>query len=349
VLPLAAPSPACATLFGMNAVPRDEVYRTYWTFAVERQRIFMRRLAGESQPWTDDPILQSYKFCNAFRASDRVSQFLIRYVIYDGRERSPEDVLLRIVLFRLFSKPATWRALETALGDVSASTFDEERTGAVLDGLYARGESLYTGAFILCANKAYGHARKHRNHLALVRALLASGLSSVLARARGLRDVYEAFLAFPLLGPFMAYQLAIDINYSELTDFSEDEFTVPGPGAERGFRKCFKSLGSANPAAIIDWMVENQERECERLGLEPPALFGRRLHAIDCQSLFCEVDKYSRVAFPELKSDRTRIKAAFVPTPEPLPLFYSPKWGLNERLPLSMRTTAPVAEQLAVA
>jgi len=33
-----------------------------------------------------------------------------------------------------------------------------------------------------------------------------------------------------MVGYFLAYQFITDINYSTLTDFSEMEFTVPGPG-----------------------------------------------------------------------------------------------------------------------
>jgi hypothetical protein len=57
------------------------------------------------------------------------------------------------------------------------------------------------------------------------------------------------------------------------------------------------------------------------------------LHAIDCQGLFCEIDKASRVMFPQLKSDRVRIKQEFRPSPQPLHLFYPPKWRLNQKLP----------------
>lgn len=329
---------------GMHTRARPDVYRTYWTLAVRRQEIFERRMEGDPGPWTSDPILMQYKFCNTFRASDRVSQFLIRDVIYDGSTRTPESTLLRIILFRLFSKPATWRALERTVGDLTSKTFAADRIDATLDDLYARGETIYTNAFILCANKAYGHERKHRNHLALIRAMRSGGLSKLVARARGLRDLYDALIAYPLLGRFMAYQIAIDINYSELTNFDENEFTVAGPGAERGIRKCFTDVGGRTPEQVISWMVDHQADECERLGLKPPTLYQRPLHAIDCQGLFCELDKYARVAFPDLRSNRQRIKTTFTPTNEPLPLFYPPKWGLNDRLPGSV--TAPAQQSL---
>jgi hypothetical protein len=44
-------------------VPRGGVYELYWIFAARRQAAFEQRLAGEPAPWTDDPILQIYKFC----------------------------------------------------------------------------------------------------------------------------------------------------------------------------------------------------------------------------------------------------------------------------------------------
>jgi 5-hmdU DNA kinase-like protein len=316
---------------------RPAVYDTYWRLAAERQRIFHLRAEGQPAPWTDDRILASYKFCNTYRASDRISQYLIREVIYGSDDDpSAEDLLLRIIFFRLFSKEETWQAVERRVGLLSVKDFDAAAIDQCLEEHLLAGTSIYTSAFILCANRAYGHARKHRNHLALLEAMFGSGrLPRTIAAVRSLQELYDALLEWPLLGPFMAYQLAIDINYSELVDFSEDEFTVAGPGALRGLRKCFVDAGGLSPDALICHMVHRQDAEFARLGIPFQDLFGRRLHAIDCQGLFCELDKYARVAFPELKSNRVRIKARFAPTPRPLSLFYPPKWGLNGRLPAS--------------
>jgi len=311
---------------------RQEVHRAYWHLACERQGIFERRLAGKPPPWTRDAILGCYRFTNPWRASDRVSQFLIREVIYTPQPMRAEDQITRIVLFRLLSRPATWRALEQRHGPITGATLRGQRLATSLDQLRREGP-IYTSAFILCANKAYGFDQKHRNHIALVREMLRGGrLSRALARARSLRSVYEALGAFPLIGPFMAYQLAIDLNYSELIDFCEDEFTVPGPGAERGIRKIFPDASRHEMPRLIHGMVDEQEQACASLELVLPRLAAhRRLHAIDCQNLFCELDKYARVAFPDITSNRTRIKARFEPSPEALPEpFYPPKWGINE-------------------
>lgn len=309
---------------------RGDVYNAYWHLASERQAIFEQRLAGHPGPWTDDPILAQYKFTNPWRASDRVSQYLIRDVIYDDLNVEAEDLVARIVLFRLFSRPATWRAIEAGLGPVRSTTLDDQALPKLLDEMRAEGP-IYTNAFILCATKAYGYDRKHLNHLALVREMVGSGgLVRAIERATSLKAVYERLSEFPLIGPFMAYQLAIDLNYSPLLDFSEDEFTVPGPGAERGIRKVFPQATRADMPAIIHRMVAEQDDACRAIGRPVPRLMNvRPLRAIDCQNLFCELDKYARVRFPELRSNRVRIKAEFRPSPEPLPQpFYPPRWGL---------------------
>jgi alpha-glutamyl/putrescinyl thymine pyrophosphorylase clade 1 len=107
---------------------------------------------------------------------------------------------------------------------------------------------------------------------------------------------------------------------------------MPGPGALRGIAKCFEDLGDHSAHEVIHWMVDHQHSEFERLGLEFRSLWGRPLHAIDCQGLFCEVDKYSRVAFPDLRSSRVRIKAKFRPKAALSTPFFPPKWGLNSTI-----------------
>jgi hypothetical protein len=319
----------------VRATPRSDVFDAYWHFASERQRIFEARLEDEDGPWTEDPILARYKFCNAFRASDRVSQYLISQVIYgpQARDLDAEDVFLRIILFRLFSKESTWAALEEATGGVRRETLDVERLGDLLDELRREGP-IYTAAFILCAHDAYGHRVKHRNHLELVKRMFAPGaLGAHLGRAAHLKDVYEALRDWPMIGAFMGYQLAVDLNYSEHLDFDENDFTVPGPGAVRGLSKVFSDFGDRTPRQLIMEMVETQEEHFARLGLTWAGLFGRPLHAIDCQGLFCETDKYARVAFPELTSNRVRIKQEFREPKARIDLFYPPKWAINDRIP----------------
>src|SRR5690606_31233135 len=120
---------------------------------------------------------------------------------------------------------------------------------------------------------------------------------------------------YPSIGRFLAFQLAIDVNYTTLIDFSEMDFVVAGPGARDGVRKCFSDIGNYTEEDVIRAVADGAEDAFDRLGLPFSGLWGRPLQLIDCQNLFCEVDKYARVAHPEIpgRSQRTRIKRKFVP------------------------------------
>ncbi|PZT90732.1 MAG: hypothetical protein DI630_30510, partial [Gordonia sp. (in: high G+C Gram-positive bacteria)] len=137
------------------------------------------------------------------------------------------------------------------------------------------------------------------------------------------------------IGNFLAYQFLIDINYTRALDFSENAFVMPGPGARDGIRKCFGPTATGIESEIIRYMTDSQEEHFARLGLPFNGLRGRRLQLIDCQNLFCEVDKYSRVAHPEVAgiSGRSRIKQRYNCLPEPLSAWFPPKWGINETEP----------------
>jgi hypothetical protein len=316
-------------------VPRRDVFNLYWEFAHERHAIYERRVQGLPRPWTSDPILETFKFCNVYRASDRVSQFLIREVAYADDGATELDTIFRIVAFRTFSRPATWQAVGSFLGrQPTLKDLASDRFLNALDHAREATGGLYTGAFILCATDAYGRALKHHNHVELFRDMfLRRAAGERILAAESLESVFHILHEFPLMGDFMSYQTAVDLNYSSLLSFDENDFTVAGPGALRGIRKAFEDLGDYRPQDVIRWVVDRQEQEFAGLGLDFRGLWGRSLYAIDCQSLFCELDKYCREARPELTSARKRIKARFTPTAESMRLFFPPKWKLNHLLP----------------
>ena len=48
----------------------------FFAYARERYRIRLKRNAGESKPWTDDPILAQYSFTEVFREDDKTTRWL---------------------------------------------------------------------------------------------------------------------------------------------------------------------------------------------------------------------------------------------------------------------------------
>jgi hypothetical protein len=309
------------------------VYDSYWRFAALRQEVFFNRIEGRTYPWTSDAILNKYKFTNVYRATDRVSQYLIKNVIYnDALPDTPREVFFRVMLFKLFNKIETWELLTSKVGQVTFEDYNFKRYEKVLSTAMTAGKRIYSAAYIMpSAKSSFGHERKHSNHLKLIEMMIRQETYERMADARTMQQAFEILKAFPSLGDFLAYQFLIDINYSTVTNFSESEFVVPGPGAKGGISKCFANTAGLSEVEIIKLMTDRQEIEFERLGLSFKTLWGRRLQLIDCQNVFCEVDKYARVKHPEIKggSDRLRIKQVFKMNSKSIDFWFPPKWQLN--------------------
>lgn len=312
-------------------------FESYWRFAYERLAIFYRRRLHATGPWTDDLTLQSFRFTNAYRVTDRVSQYLIREVQYrPGRSMEPREVFFRTLLFKLFNKIETWEALEAVHGPMVWRKINLEMIDNALSSLRLQGQSIYSAAYIMPA-PLLGKERKHSNHLALLAQMMADRLPDRIKQAPDLKTVYEQVLGYPGIGRFLAFQYAIDLNYSSLLNFDEADFVVAGPGALDGISKCFSATDGRSAEWLIRWVTERQDVEFQKRGIDFCGLFGRPLQPIDCQNLFCEISKYTRVVHPEIQgvANRRRIKQTFQMNRRPLaPLAFPPRWNLNcEHIP----------------
>ncbi len=318
-------APVCVA--GRRLTPTP-VFDTYWRFAAARHAIYEARLAGSSGPWTKDSVLANHRFTNVFRASDRVSQFLIRDVQRTDTACELVDQVFRTLLFKIFNREDTWAALEELVGPVQWRTYEFSRYRSVLDRMAAAGP-IYSAAYVMPPPRC-GEDRKHANHLRLLEGMMRDGIAGVVRSSASLEALYQALLPYPGIGPFLAYQYAIDLNYLDAVSHDEDGFVVAGPGAKDGIRKCFGRDATGIEAEVIRYMVDSQDVHFARLGVQFPGLFGRHLHLIDAQNLFCEVDKYARVRHPDVAgiSGRTRIKQRYTPSRSIAPPMFPSAWHL---------------------
>ena len=323
------------------------VFDTYWKFAAARHQIYEARLAGQAAPWTRDPVLSAHRFTNCFRAADRVSQFLITQVSYRGEQRW-EEVFFRTLVFKIFNRVSTWRRLTAQLGAVTWAGYHHSAYDKVLAEALSAGQRVYSAAYIV-PSPPFGEARKHRNHLRLLEMMMRDRVPDQVANAPSMAAAFRILEGYPGIGPFLAYQYLIDLNYAAALSFSEMDFVMPGPGARDGIRKCFGLAADGIEPAVIRYMADTQEQHLARLGLQFSGLRGRPLQLIDCQNLFCEVDKYARAVHPEVVgiSGRSRIKQSYRQDVSPLSAWFPPKWGLNgwappaDPAPAARRAVAP--------
>ena len=313
-------------------------FDVYWRFASERQQMYMRRVAGRPlDRLTDDPILGAYRFTNPYRASDRVSQYLINSVQYDSEWNWP-DTFVRTLVFKVFNRIDTWQYLLEVIGEPTCASLANGKIERALSRVVGL-KPLYSPAYIMPAPRSYT-GPKYVRHLALIRDMVADKVHVKIQCASSMSQAFSILRGYDSIGTFLAYQYIIDLNYSRHLAFSENEFTVPGPGALRGLRKCFDHRTSLSTDYLIAWTAERQEKEFTSRGLSWENLWGRDLKYIDVQNLFCEVDKYTRVAMPDLDTSvsGTRIKQRYHPNPAPLRPLFPPKWEINDRVVQAVST-----------
>ncbi|KAK7035360.1 hypothetical protein VNI00_011891 [Paramarasmius palmivorus] len=286
-------------------------FDTFWYWCAERKAIDDRRRAGEPYPWTKDEHLREYYFCNSYRVLDRGCQFLVREVIEKGSQE-PQEVVFRILLYDIFTKPETYELLQTQLGPLSWKTYNLEAYLEVLQEAHENGTTLYTGAFMKILSGPYPN---YHNHLLVLEQMMDDDLVSRMQNAKDVGKLHEYLLSLPGMGPFTSYQLLLNLSYSKLFKFSANDYVVPCVGSSSGLVKLFgNSIKEARlvnrqiDIQIMRWMMETQDDHFRRLGIKPPRLGPQQLplDLSDIEHSICEVDKYARLAHPKIRGEQNR-------------------------------------------
>ncbi len=320
-------------------IPNDEVFRYYFYFIQERMNMFWRRCEDRCV-LTKDPILREYKFTNVYRVCDRVSQYLLSHVIYNKVEAyTPEDMLLRILVFKIFNKIETWEYIEQTYGEISINHFDVKEISLLLSArqIYA---PIFNNAYMMTgSHKRYDYLpTKHEKWLTMVKKeFLGEGVVDKILQAQSLEEVYKLLRNCSFLGGFLAYQYAIDFNYSPYINFDENSFVVAGIGAIRGIQKCFISHGASYEDAILYTKLHFKELQKKYGFTDFKPLKGHEPTLLDLQNCFCETDKFLRAKMPDLLVGNKRIKQKYKPANESIDYVFPPKWNINNTDKLCLR------------
>lgn len=315
---------------------REDAYKFYFYFIQERMNIFWKRYEGGTPPFTTDKILLQNKFTNVYRASDRISQYLLSNVIYvNDNILNEEDVLLRILVFKIFNKIETWEFLEKEYGLLRLSNFNVDKISRGLEHLIKQ-KPIFNSAYMMTGtHQNYNHLKsKHEKWLTMVeKEMIVGGKFKEILKAKSLEEIFNILNSCSFLGSFLAYQYAIDFNYSSVINFDENSFVKAGIGSIRGIKKCFSDLGKYSCEDAIRYTQDNLQKYQDYFGYnEFKNLFGRQPTLIDLQNCFCETDKYLRVEMPHLQVDNIRIKQKFAQPKSYINLFFPPKWNINNKI-----------------
>jgi len=185
---------------------KEETFQYYFYFVQERMNMFWNKYTCQDPPWTNDEILKVHKFTNVYRASDRVSQYLIRNVIYNGDSSlSEEDILLRILVFKIFNKIETWEYLENKYGVIRVDNFDLTQINQIL--LDKKTHSpIFSNAYMMTGTHSlYNHLNfKHEKWLDMVKKeMINGGIFKKIIKARSLENVYKLLRDCSFIGDWI--------------------------------------------------------------------------------------------------------------------------------------------------
>lgn len=260
----------------------------YWI--KERQQIYIRKEAGDSQPWTTDPILGTYRFCNVYREQDKVTKWIAEFY----RRSEDQDLWFAIVVARLFNLPSTLEYIELPL------PFHPE---AIRDGLkeLKKHGTVFNAAYIVSTNGV----RMDKIDYVVDVILAPLWKCRDWYRPTGkdtLQSFFDRLNTAQGMGKFMSAQVVADMKYANPLMFAEDwwSFAEPGPGSLRGMRRML-GLDVTDTKQDKHWKKNlSQLLEMVNVNFEgDPEI--HLLHAQDLQNSLCEVDKYLRTLTGEGK------------------------------------------------
>ncbi len=130
--------------------------------------------------------------------------------------------------------------------------------------------------------------------------------------ASHLSEVFETMMQCRRVGPFIAYEICIDLMYAKIVPFTEDDWVNLGPGAKFGIRLIFPNK-KVDMVEGLKQLRADQELHFKRLGLKFPYYQGKELTLRNIEHSLCEYGKYWKLSHCTGKS---RMK--FVPSTQPL-------------------------------
>lgn len=272
----------------------------------ERYSIHIKKdVLREPAPWTEDDIFQSYRFTNVRREDDKQTRWVINNIAGND-ELTYENKLLNCIMFRLYN----WYNTAELLGipiKFSDSPLDPEDYRETLSDAVSSGERIFTGVFNVSGLKKglrkycpkntpmemrplYFMAQLQKDNL--VRKLKLCGtpimVCSLLARYCG-------------IGWFLAYQIFVDMTYIEEFPFSENEFTLAGPGCIKGIDFLFDDMDFMSYEDCVFWLRNYLNELPENDPVNPRNLFkglpnyDQTWNVMCVENCLCEFSKYVRI------------------------------------------------------
>lgn len=270
----------------------DRLY--YWI--TERESIRLKKEGGAAKPWTDDEILQQYKFCNVRRMDDRVSRWLLEHW-YQPYFDHP-NMIVACTLARHFNN------IE-CLDEIGfPKRLNTVRLSYQLHRRQERGDKLFSGAYMI-TGKADRTKADYVVHDVLAPIYRDRKRRGLLHRD-SLEELAIALQKYSGIASFMAGQITADMRWAAGNQWSwRDRHTwaPPGPGSQRGMNRVLgMPTGKKIPTSVFRGRLLKLRQNIISNVLRQ---ITDRMECIDYQNCLCEFDKYERTLWEGRRPKQT--------------------------------------------
>lgn len=292
-------------------------------YITERYRIHVKKDVQQFQPpFTKNPILKEFKFTNIRREHDRETKWLIDNIT-NNDFLTYRQKLLNCILFRLYNKHESLEIIGAPIKFEGLWTFVPPREKIVK---YSQDNPKYvwfTNAFItggmkLILKKTYTKETiVAALPLRLMKTLNDFDFFNKIQACNGQNQVYDVLKGVDGIGDFLAYQIFVDFTYIDEFPFSENEFTVAGPGCKKGLDYLFEDKDGMSYEECLFWLRDNWNSIPIMYGLnrwfDPEEemvdlkRYDRVMNVMSLENCFCEFSKYHR-AYHDIGRPRNKYK-----------------------------------------
>lgn len=125
--------------------------------------------------------------------------------------------------------------------------------------------------------------------------------------AKDQKEVFNILQKIPAIAGFLAYQIFVDFTYIPEYPFSENEFTVSGPGCSRGLDILFSDKDGLTDEELIFWIRDNQSSlfSIDRELFSDLPDYDKTLTVMDIENCLCEHSKHTKLV---MGTGRPKIK-----------------------------------------
>lgn len=298
------PEPTLCADFNGSTTYKKRIKLTA-AFAAERHNVYIRRNQGLPKPWTQDPILRNYRFCNIYRELDKVTVWIMDNWINPFVDS--DDLAARALIGRLINHPDTLQKMLDA--EVFGARYNQAKTWKLFQSIKESKEKLVTGAYIVNTLFPKDHAKvdgSKGDYIAnffIPQVWANRTMLQKYLRTGSFEETLTGMTCIHGVGRFIGNQAVVDLSYTKHLNKAKDLNTAwsPGPGTCKGIKMVTDNWdltgGSEEMARALTTMRNDVNEELSKLPNFHTDTRKMKTHIVpltapNASNLMCEVGKY---------------------------------------------------------